>query len=352
MNRRNGRRWVASVAWFGLLMLWAHLAVAGPLLERLLERRQGTQHPPVAASDGADEESVEFGGNALSCREWSAQVERLAQRSRRQAPSPLPDLRDVAYGEAPAQKLDVFLPTKASAAPILVMVHGGGWCVGDKAGGQITQNKVARWVSRGFIFVSINYPMVGDGSDALAQAHHVARAVAFVQASAASWGGDPAKVILLGHSAGAHLVSLVNADAAIRKADTVAPLLGTISLDAGALDVVRQMPNVYPFLKTRYREAFGTTEAQWLAASPFHRLGRDASPWFGVCSTQRKDDPCGQARAYADKSNGLGVKARVLPEAMGHGAINRELGLDSDYTRAVEAFMASLDADVARRLGR
>jgi len=44
----------------------------------------------------------------------------------------------------------------------------------------------------------------------------------------------------------------VNADARIRQASGMRPVLGTVSLDAGAIDVVRQMPNVYPFLKTRY----------------------------------------------------------------------------------------------------
>ena len=65
----------------------------------------------------------------------------------------------------------------------------------------------------------------------------------------------------MGHSAGAHLVSLVNADASIRRVNAVQPLLGVVSLDAGAIDVVRQMPNVYPFLEVRYREAFGDTES-------------------------------------------------------------------------------------------
>jgi hypothetical protein len=110
------------------------------------------------------------------------------------------------------------------------------------------------------------------------------------------------------------------------------------------------MPKVYPFLKVRYREAFGNSETDWVAASPFHKLDRTAAPWLGVCSTTRKDDPCGQARAYAEKSNGLGVKASVLPEAKSHGAINKELGLPGDYTRGVEAFMAALDPVVARLL--
>lgn len=264
----------------------------------------------------------------------------------------MPDLADVAYGPEPLATLDVYLPKGqvAGGAPLIMMVHGGGWCVGDKGGSQMVANKVARWVSQGFVFLSVNYPMVNDGADALAQAGAIAGAAAFVQAHAGEWGGDGRRLILMGHSAGAHLVSLVNADAHLRAAHGVRPLLGTVSLDAGAIDVVKQMPNVYPFLKARYREAFGDTEVGWIAASPFHQLDPTAAPWLGVCSTQRKDKPCDQAQAYADKSQGLGIRAAVLPEPMNHGEINSALGAPGRYTDDVEAFMASLDPVVAARL--
>ena len=333
---------------FGLLAVLltlplAEQAAAGPLRDRLRERQ-------AHAESG---EMGEMGGDALSCADWSKKVDRLQERASARNAGPAPGLKDVAYGPEARQKLDVHLPIathKSTGAPIVLMVHGGGWCVGDKAAGKVIENKVARWVPKGFVVVSANYPMVGDGSDALAQTHHIAKATAFVQAKAGDWGGDPKRVILMGHSAGAHLVSLVNADASIRSANAVGPILGAISLDAGAIDVVRQMANVYPFLKVRYREAFGDSESEWIAASPFHKLDRTAAPWLGVCSTTRKDDPCAQANTYAEKSNALGVKASVLPQRKNHGGINAELGTPGDYTRAVEAFMASLDPTVARLL--
>lgn len=330
-------------------------ATAGPLRDLLRERVEARRAEPPG--EGGDESAQLLdlgGGGAQSCAEWGAKVARLEHFARGRNHKSHPDLSDLAYGPEPLQTLDVYFGAKQAVptgpAPILVMVHGGGWCVGDKAGDQITANKVAHWGPRGFVFVSVNYPMVAEGSDALAQARHVARAVAFVQAQAAQWGGDPQRVILLGHSAGAHLVSLVNADAALRRAAGVAPLLGTVSLDAGAIDVVRQMPRVYPFLKLRYQEAFGTTESQWIAASPYHQLGPGAAPWLGVCSTTRKDDPCGQARSYAEKSLSLGIAARVLPENLNHGAINQQLGLAGAYTEGVDDFLASLDPQVASRL--
>ncbi|HEX8963796.1 MAG TPA: alpha/beta hydrolase [Rhodocyclaceae bacterium] len=326
-------------------------AQAGPLGERIRERRQ--QMRQAAADDGsaAADIGAEFGGS-LSCEQWRRKLDRLQQLAPGRGAGPAPDQRDVAYGPGPLEKLDVFLPKARGGqpAPIILMVHGGGWCAGDKQAASVTSNKVARWTAKGFVFASVDYPMVADGADALAQANSVARAAAYVQAQAARWGGDPGRLILIGHSAGAHLVSLVNADADIRRASRMRPILGTVSLDAGALDVVAQMPHVYPFLRTRYREAFGDSERGWVAASPYHRLDTTAAPWLGVCSTERKDDSCGQARAYAEKSNGLGIRAAVLPEDKNHGAINKELGLPGSYTAAVETFMSGLDPVVAALL--
>ena len=335
------------------------LAHAGPLRDLIKERMQERQqNSDATGTDAADPEGLsELGGQGQSesCEQWARKVNRLEKFSRARHPGPTPTLADLAYGSLPLEKLDIYQPARANAAqaaPIVVMVHGGGWCVGDKQSTGVTENKVARWLPKGLMFVSVNYPMVSDGANALQQANHVARAIAYVQAHAREWGGDPSKVVLMGHSAGAHLVSLVNADAQIRQTNGVQPVLGTVSLDAGAMDVVKEMPAVYPFLKQRYLEAFGNAEAQWVTASPYHRLSQGAGPWLGVCSTQRKDDPCSQARAYADKSQKLGIRAAVLPQKKNHGAINKDLGDDPRYTQAVEDFMATLDPSLATLLHR
>ncbi|PZP31645.1 MAG: esterase [Roseateles depolymerans] len=335
-----------------LALLLAQASPAQTLRERLRERLQG--HSAEADVGELSDLGGSVGAGAQSCADWAQRVNRLQERAVSRHPGPTPDMADLAYGDQRLQRLDVFKArtTGDTAAPVIVMVHGGGWCVGDKAVPAVTEHKVARWTPRGFIVVSVNYPMVADGSDALAQARHVAQAVAYVQAHAPDWGGDPARVILMGHSAGAHLVSLVNASPALRAAAGVKPVLGTVSLDAGAIDVVKQMPQVYAFLKTRYLEAFGKTESSWIAASPYHQLGAGASPWLGVCSTQRKDKPCDQARDYAAKSRSLNILASVLPEAKNHGAINQELGLPGPYTDSVERFMAGLDPSVAGLLER
>lgn len=269
---------------------------------------------------------------------------------------PVPDRLDIAYGSHARQKLDVFMPRPAAAgsvAPVIVMVHGGGWCIGDKGLKSVTANKVAHWTPRGFMLVSVNYPMLTDGRNALAQAEDVARAIAFVQKNVRSWGGDERRVVLMGHSAGAHLVSLVNADARLRARTGVRSVLGVVSIDSGATNAVVQMQSLQSAkVKERFVEAFGAGEEGWRQASPWHQLDRTAAPWLGICSTKRADDPCAQARSYAEKSRSLGVAAEARPFAKSHGALNSDLGERGDYTAAVDAFIASLDPSLRGLLAR
>jgi acetyl esterase/lipase len=144
--------------------------------------------------------------------------------------------RDIAYGADPAQRIDVYLPPQSVRAPILFMVHGGGWRRGDKDNPGVTDNKVARWIPKGIIFVSVDYRMMPE-AEPLTQAEDVARALAKVQELAPGWGGDPANIILVGHSAGAHLVAVVTAAPAIAAGQGAKPWKGSVLLDSGAMDV-------------------------------------------------------------------------------------------------------------------
>jgi acetyl esterase/lipase len=263
----------------------------------------------------------------------------------------LPDdtrvLRNFAYGPHPRQKLDVYRADGPVAdAPVIVMVHGGGWVTGDKAAPGNVGAKAVRWLERGFVFVSVNYRFVPD-VDVLTQADDVARALAVVQARAKAWGGDPARIVLMGHSAGGHLVALVAADPARWRSTGLRPWLGTVSLDSGAYDLVALMNRRHFAL---YDRAFGADPAAWTAASPVAALKPDALPLLAVCSRRRIDQSCAQARAYAASARAVGARVEVLPAELSHGDINGQLGQPSSYTYAVERFLASLDPEIARRL--
>jgi acetyl esterase/lipase len=246
-------------------------------------------------------------------------------------------LRDVAYGAAPAQRMDVYKPAHARAAPVIVMVHGGAWMIGDKSNPGVAGRKQAHWAERGYLFVSIDYRMLPT-ADPWVQAQDVASALAYVQKHAGDWGGDGTRVVLAGHSAGAHLVALLGADPSLAYAQGAKAWLGTIALDSAAYNVSRIMTLPHAGF---YDKVFGSDEAFWRKVSPLDRLHGKTQPMLLVCSSQRLLS-CMQAETFAKAANEHGGRAQVLPEALTHEQINAELGGDSDYTRAADTFLRSL----------
>ena len=285
-------------------------------------------------------------------RDRLLQRAQLGQEAEDITPAQLPPgvrvIRDIPYGGDPAQRMDVYLPAQGAArAPVIFVVHGGGWRRGDKAMASVVQNKVARWVPRGFVLISTNYRML-PGARPIEQARDVARALAFAQARAAGWGADRDRFVLMGHSAGAHLVGLIAAEPALAYDQGALPWLGTVSLDSAALNVVAIMQG--PHLPL-YDDAFGSDPAYWRAASPLQQLKTRGAPFLAVCSTRRQDS-CPQAHNFVDKAHSLRMRGEVVGEDLSHREINENLGLPSDYTAQVEAFLATLDPVVARHLGR
>lgn len=255
-------------------------------------------------------------------------------------------LADQPYGPDPRQRMDVYLPPKAQqGAPVLVMVHGGAWMFGDKAAASVVNRKIAHWVrEQGFILVSVSYRFVPQ-VDVMQQAQDVSRAVATAQANAPSWGGDAGRFVLMGHSAGAHLVALLSASPSIARQQGARPWLGTVALDSAALDTAALMQRRHlPF----YDRVFGSDPAFWRSVSPSDALAPGAPPMLLVCSTQRRDGSCTQARQFAARIGATGGRAEVVPEDLSHAQINDELGQPGAYTSAVDAFVRSLTGTPGR----
>jgi acetyl esterase/lipase len=117
---------------------------------------------------------------------------------------------DVAYGDDPQHRLDVYLPPapRKAGRPVIVFWHGGRWKFGDKADYRFV---AAALLQAGFVAVLPNYrhypqvKMQGFMSDA-------AQAALWASAHAAEFGGDPDRLYLMGHSAGAHMAALLALD--------------------------------------------------------------------------------------------------------------------------------------------
>lgn len=300
-----------------LLLMW-QLSYAGPIRDRIIEYRSAQQAKDIEDAEPAGRVALPAGVRLV---------------------------RDVPYGKDGQQRMDIYLPRQAAGAPVIFMVHGGAWRLGDKGARAVVENKVARWVSKGFIFISANYRLLPKTAP-VEQAQDIASALATAQGKAASWGGDPAKFILMGHSAGAHLVALLDASPTMALKLGARPWLGTVLLDSAALDVVKIMEAKHARF---YDRAFGSEPAYWRAASPFHVLSETATPFLAVCSTLRADS-CPQARRFVIKATSLNLRASVLEQDRSHKDINQQLGIEGDYTDAVESFMGTLDESVMRAL--
>ena len=300
---------------------------AGPLMDRIRELRQArTQQTPGADDTGA------------SVAELQADDAPNASPGHLQLPADTRLLRNLAYGPDPRQRLDVYVPGNTAAVGVVFMVHGGAWRLGSKSAGPVVANKVQRWLPKGLALISMDYRLLPD-TPVASQAEDVRSALAWAQQQAPAWGLPADRFVLMGHSAGAHLVALLSANPAWAWSAGVQPWLGTVVLDSAALDVPTLMKRPHARL---YDAAFGNDPSVWTLLSPAHRLTPQALPMQLVCSTKRADDACGQAQAFAQQATAHGTRAEVQPQARTHAEINADLGMHSPYTQAVESFLASL----------
>jgi arylformamidase len=205
---------------------------------------------------------------------------------------------DVRYGTAPKQTLDLYRPLDVGAGrPLVVFIHGGYWRALDKSDHSFV---VPPMIEAGAVVANLNYDLCPDVTlDEMCD--QVVAGVRYCHAHAAAWGGDPGRLILIGHSAGAHLAARVinaPADAGGRPPDLVA---GVVAI-SGIYE-----PQVVLRLPTVNEQAQITADAaernDCLAIAPA------GSACFAVCAGG--DEPEGwtdQSRRYADLVRGRGLE--------------------------------------------
>ena len=133
------------------------------------------------------------------------------------------------------QVLDVYSPESGKSLPVVFWIHGGGWQTGDKT---LVQLKPKAFVDHGYVFVSTNYrllPSVEMG-DIL---RDIAKSIRWVHDHIADYGGDPNRILVMGHSAGAQLAALICTDERYLKAEglSLAMIKGCVPVDGDTYDV-------------------------------------------------------------------------------------------------------------------
>lgn len=129
--------------------------------------------------------------------------ERWARASARARQQDSPHL-DLRYGDDPAETLDVF-PAAQAGAPVFVFIHGGYWRSLDKGDHSFVAPALTR---AGAMVVVPNYALC-PSVDIETIALQMARALAWVFRHAARYGGNPARIVVAGHSAGGHLAAML-----------------------------------------------------------------------------------------------------------------------------------------------
>jgi len=252
--------------------------------------------------------------------------------------------------------LDVYVPSEKKRGeflPVIVWVHGGGWKRGDKT--STVCEKVNLFIDAGYVLVSINYRLSPEPPDTSDQnrvkypvhPRDVAKALAFVHEHIDEYGGDPTRVALMGHSAGAHLVALVSTDESFLADNGYGTdiISCTLSLDVDAYDIPLGMKNFDEEMKEIFINAFGTDRYVWERASPVNHIeaGSDIPPFLLVSRGGELTREMG--RAFSDELNRAGVSTSVVKaDEYSHIEVDTMIGDAGDriLTPAIEKFLRNV----------
>ncbi len=248
--------------------------------------------------------------------------------------------RDIPYVSSadPLQTLDVYSPPGAKNLPVVVWIHGGGWQQGDKAD---VKEKPQAFAKKGFVFVSVNYrlwPKVEMG-DII---HDVAKSVHWVHDHVAEHGGDPERLFIMGHSAGAQLAAILCTDERLLQAEGLSLgkiVKGCVPVDGDTYNVpasvaiadTRQSAYGLPPLKAGHRQKFGTPEQQKDYSAVTHVAKDKGIPPFLLLHVATHPDTTLQAQNLGNALKEAGISVKVFgAKDTDHNKLNDHLGLTDD----------------------
>ena len=239
---------------------------------------------------------------------------------------------ELAYGKDEKQRLDYWHPrlatrsTKATKSPLIIFIHGGGWAIGDKATGG--RGKPSFYKGMGYAFASLNYRLVPKVTPD-DQAKDIASAIADLRGQSRSLGFDPNRIILMGHSAGAHLAALVSANTRYLESAGVplSSIKGTILLDGAGYDVPKQMASKQNRLPDMYVSAFTNDKPTQVRLSPITHARAPNSPRWLILHVAARPDSAAQSNMLgkALSASGAFVAVKAIPNSS-HMSINRDAG--------------------------
>jgi triacylglycerol lipase len=242
--------------------------------------------------------------------------------------------RDVSYGSDPQQKLDIYEPVSTEApATVLVFVHGGGFTRGDKHGPFYPDN-ITAWAARGggMIGVNVNYRLA-PGSTYPGAAQDLAAAIAWIRANIAQHGGDPNRIVLVGHSAGAnHVIDYIGHEAS--QGDEAFGVKGAVLISPNYASEMPAEPNGY----------YGADRDAQLRAAMIERLRKSGVPLF-IAYAEFDPDPMRQTAQ--DMIDTLCAKPKTCPasiELSDHNHYTEGMAVGTDDISLTEPLLQWIEA--------
>jgi acetyl esterase/lipase len=246
------------------------------------------------------------------------------------------------------QVLDIYAPPNARNLPVVFWIHGGGWQTGDKSDVKL---KPQWFMDKGFVFVSTNYRLLPD-VDMGTLIRDVAKSFGWVQRHIAEYGGDPKRVLVGGHSAGAQLAAIICTDDRYLNAEGVSfdVLIGCVPVDGDTYDVpaiietaeTRLRVHGFPPPTNGHRQKFGNTPENHKDFSAVTHIARGKGiPPFLILHVADHPDTSAQAQRLSAVLKDAGIATTVFgAKETNHTKLNDNLGLPSDpATAALSEFV-------------
>src|ERR1019366_4129917 len=193
-------------------------------------------------------------------------------------------------------------------------------------------NKPQAFVDKGFVLVSISYRFVPNVTvDQIAG--DVAKTIRWTHDHAKDYGGDPDRIIVMGHSAGAQLAALVCTDDRYLKAEKLplSIIKACVPVDGDTYDVPLQIKTVEEKRAKSYRMTFGDEESQKNLSSVTHVAKGKNIPPFLILHVADHPETRMQSKRLVKVLQEAGISAKAYPaEGKNHTTINNDLGLADD----------------------
>lgn len=248
---------------------------------------------------------------------------------------------NIPYAEPAAERqvLDVYAAEGAKNLPVMFWIHGGGWQGGDKTQVQL---KPKIFCERGFVFVSTNYRL-WPNVDMQTLIGDCAKSLGWVHKNIAAHGGDPNRIFVGGHSAGAQLAAKICIDDRYLKAEGVpfTALKGCVPVDGDTYDIpaiimtaeIRNTVHGFPLPNLNgHRQKFGNDPAKHLDFSCVTHVakGKDI-PRFLILHVAGHPDVTAQAKRLGTVLQAAEVPTTVFgAKESTHNKLNNDLGIADD----------------------